>query len=256
MRNHKLVVLLLAAIVITTVTATATMTRKQSRQSASDKRKVEDKDQAPVARFDEAEAANPEERAERLRKGRRYDRLGLVPKKPTGLNTSARSAHWTKDVPVIPSSQSDVVVVGQIVDAKAYLSGDKTGIYSEFAIKIEELLKIDGPATISNNTILAERIGGSIQYPSGEVQRIRVRYGQRMPQVGHRYLLFLKFTKGTQDLSILTGYELHESRVSALDNIEPYTAYEGSDEFSFLDEVRNSISSRVTETSTKRRQNQ
>jgi hypothetical protein len=76
-----------------------------------------------------------------------------------------------------------------------------------------------------------------------------------MPQVGHRYLLFLKLTEGKQDLSILTGYELQESRVSALDTIEPYTTYNGSDEFSFLDRVRNRISSPAKETSNERRQN-
>jgi hypothetical protein len=191
-----------------------------------------------VAKFDEADSADPEERARRQEKGRRYDRQGLVSNRPTGLNISGRSSHWTRDVPAIPAAQSDVIVIGRITAARAYLSPDKTGIYSEFTINIEELLKIDGPAAINDNTLAAERVGGNVQYSTGQVQSIRPHLGQRMPRVGGRYLLFLKFVKGTFDLSILTGYELAESRVSALDGVEPYTSHEGADELGFLDAVR------------------
>jgi hypothetical protein len=81
-------------------------------------------------------------------------------------------------------------------------------------------------------------------------------YGQRMPQSGGRYLLFLKFTSGTQDLSLLTGYELKEARVSALDQVEPYTANDGSDEIGFLGRVRKLISSPAAQRSTKGGQEQ
>lgn len=241
MRNHKLTVLWLAAVVMTALVATATTSttgQQGAQSSAAGKRGGENKEQAPVAKFDEADSAGPEERARRQEKGRRYDRQELVPNRPTGLNISGRSSHWTKDVPAVPAAQSDVIVIGRITDARAYLSPDKSGIYSEFAVNIEELLKIDGPAAISNNTLVAERAGGDVQYSTGQVQRIRPQLGQRMPRVGGRYLLFLKFVKGTLDLSILTGYELAESRVSALDAVAPYTSHEGADELGFIDAVR------------------
>ena len=148
----------------------------------------------------------------------------------SGIVVSPRSSHWTANVPAIPTSQSDVVVVGEIVKAEAYLSDDKTGVYSEFTIKISEVLKIDGQAGINSNTIVAERAGGNVRFPSGQVQRIHVLYGQRMPEAGQRYLLFLKFTEGKQDLTILTGYKLQDSHVSALDSTTPYTGYDGAGE--------------------------
>lgn len=244
MRNHKLTVLWLAAVVVTALVASTTTTSTTGQQgtqsTAAGKRGGDNKEQAPVAKFDEADSADPGERARRQEKGRRYDRQELVPNRPTGLNISSRSSHWTKDVPAIPAAQSDVIVIGRITDARAHLSPDKSGIYSEFTINIEELLKTDGAAAISNNALVAERAGGDVQYSTGQVQRIRPQLGQRMPRAGGRYLLFLKFVKGTLDLSILTGYELAESRVSALDAVAPYTSHEGADEFGFLDAVRGS----------------
>lgn len=257
MRNQKLVLILLAAVfTVVAVTATPTWTRQQDGQPSEAKKKEAEDDKAPVATFNEARPATPEEGGRRREKGKRYDGLGVVVEQEPGIVVRPRSAHWTARVPAIPASQSDVVVVGEVVEAKAYLSNDKTGVYSEFTVKVSEVLKIDGRADISNNTLVAERAGGSVRFPSGQVQRIHVLYGQRMPEAGRRYLLFLKRTPGEQGLSILTGYGLRDARVSALDSTPPYTGYDGADEVEFLQRVREQISSPGEEAAAERRRDQ
>lgn len=257
MRNRKPLLILLAALfAVVGVTAMPTWTHPQDgRPSGATKKEAED-DAAPVATFNEAGPATPEERQKRNEKGRRYDGLGLVVEQEPGIVVRPRSANWTARVPAIPASQSDVVVVGEVADAKAYLSDDKTGVYSEFTVRLSEVLKIDGRAGINNNTLVAERVGGSVRFPSGRVQRIHVLYGQRMPEAGRRYLLFLKLTPGEQGLSILTGYKLQDGRVSALDSTPPYTGHDGADEVEFLQLVREEINSPDEGAAAERRRDQ
>jgi hypothetical protein len=59
-----------------------------------------------------------------------------------------------------------------------------------------------------------------------------------MPEVNHRYVLFLKrFDKDS--FSIITGYELRDGKVYALDNeASQFRAHEGSDELPFLEQVK------------------
>jgi hypothetical protein len=65
------------------------------------------------------------------------------------------------------------------------------------------------------DTIVAERFGGKVRYPSGQVIRCRIA-GQGVPIIGKRYLFFL--AKADQDsYSLLTAYEIQDNKVFALD---------------------------------------
>ncbi|MBV9211346.1 MAG: hypothetical protein JOZ52_11985 [Acidobacteria bacterium] len=244
MRNYKLMVVLFLAVIVVTATATTTFTHKESKPS-SVAQKGEEAERMPVASFNGVDKTTPEERAKRLEKGSRYDHLGLVSEQMAGLNVASRSGEWTREVPAIPVAQSDVIIVGEITGAEAYLSNDRQGVYSEFNIKVGEVLKNSVQNPVGGDSLVAERAGGAVSFPSGQIERVHPLYGQGFPQTGHRYLLFLKFIEGTRDLSLLTGYELKEARVSALDRIEPYLSNDNSDEASFLGRVRRLSSSPV-----------
>ena len=41
----------------------------------------------------------------------------------------------------MPFNDSDIALIGFFLDAKAHLSSDKTGIYSEFVVQVEEVLQ-------------------------------------------------------------------------------------------------------------------
>jgi len=140
-------------------------------------------------------------------------------------------------VPAIPVAQSDVILVGQIMGANAFLSNDKGYIYSEFALGVETVLKNDAIAPInSDGQIIAEREGGAVRFPSGRIQQYRI-YGQKMPQTGRKYILFLKRNETDPDFSILTGYELKNNQVFPLDTIELYASYSGYSAGDFLLEI-------------------
>ena len=59
-----------------------------------------------------------------------------------------------------------------------------------------------------------------------------------MPQVGLRYVLFLTSAQSQSDFQILTGYELREGKVYALDDLPNLRTYENADETTFLNQLR------------------
>src|SRR6185503_19404869 len=100
--------------------------------------------------------------------------------------------HWPA-APAFPVS-SDVIVIGTVREAKAYLSTDRTAIYSEVSLSIEEILKASSQHGLQiNGRVTADRFGGAVRFPSGKILR-QGWYGRNIPTSGHRYLLFLKDT--------------------------------------------------------------
>jgi hypothetical protein len=132
-------------------------------------------------------------------------------------------------------------VLGRVTKAKAILSADKTGVYSEFNIEINEILNNkSGLFLAPGTTLIAEREGGRVSFPSRHVQLFRLS-GQGSPAVGRRYVLFLRSYEQAQDFLLLTAYELRDGRVFPVDEVSRHIAYRGLDEASFLEVVRNAI---------------
>jgi hypothetical protein len=156
------------------------------------------------------------------------------------------------------------VIIGEVADAQAYLTEDKTGIYSEFVVRVEEVLKNSAtPPLVPDSSISAMRGGGAVRFPSGKVIRKGQPY-KPLPRVGRRYVFFLKYNNdGGQDFKIITAYELRESRVFPLDGeplqgivLEPYAAYQkyrDADQATFLNEVREAINQALANTPEKER---
>jgi hypothetical protein len=151
--------------------------------------------------------------------------------------------------PAMPVVLSDVVVIGEVVKAEAFLSNDRTNVYSEFEIRVSEALKNKSAETIEvGSSIDVVRKGGSVRLASGKVLR-RGGFYERMPLVGQKYLLFLKTQSETQDFKLLTGYELRSGSVFPLDGtasegnakLPQFVRYEGGEEFKFLQEVWEAI---------------
>lgn len=53
----------------------------------------------------------------------------------------------------MPAAKSDLVVIGEVTDAQAYVSEGKDWVYSEFTIRVDDVLKNTSKATI-NQAIL------------------------------------------------------------------------------------------------------
>lgn len=144
---------------------------------------------------------------------------------------------------------SDLVVVGTIEAAKAYLSSDRTGVYSEVSVSIEDLLKTNPQYGLkTGGTVIAERSGGAVRFASGKILR-RGTFARNLPSKGHRYLLFLNQT-GDGAFSIVTGYELTAEGVIPLDGgaegkgfaeFQNYESFRNASVASLLEAVRTAI---------------
>ena len=125
--------------------------------------------------------------------------------------------HFRKDA--MPFDASDAVVIGRITAGQSHLSNDRRGLYSEFKLSLQELVKNSVPPYLRvDDSIDIQRKGGAIRLPSGKVLT-RAVVADSMPQIGGRYLLFLKYDPSTEDYSVLMGYQLVGNDVYRLDDL-------------------------------------
>jgi hypothetical protein len=250
-RNNKLLIIFTVIIVALSASITTFTSQERPHQSplGSGQRKAPQQGQArrkeeldkdfPVANYNEPDPADPVERAERREKNKRYDRANLVSVHPNVKDTEVAVFYEGSNVvPALPTAISEVVVIGEVLNAKAYLSNDKTNVYSELTLRVSEVLKNKSPnPLVTTNLILAQRAGGFVTYPNGHKMLYRV-VGHGMPGVGRRYLLFLNTITGSQTYQILTGYELGANGAFPLDYSEQFHAYAGTDEETLSKAVR------------------
>jgi hypothetical protein len=197
----------------------------------------------------------------RILRGGRYDRRGAKPieELPAGIEPLLEIDHSLSKLSALPVEKSDAVLTGVVVSAKAYLSNNKTGIYSEFNISVESVFKDEGCLLGTSYSVVVDREGGTVRFPSGRLQRYGV-LGQGTPMVGHRYALFLRRSEESQTFSILTAYELRENHVFPLDamrlagskNTLAFSEYEGSAESVFLSALKEALA-QAAKTSTQTR---
>lgn len=231
---------------------------REQMEKEKKKRRLDFESQLPVVSYDaqDPELSDPNKRAGRLTKSKAYnDKRGVKPVL-SEIETGVLNNEWEWGLAsVLPSAQSAAVFVGEVTDARGYLSEDKTNVYSEFTVRVEEVLKNDGAEPISAGaSVVTERTGGRVRFSSGRVASIYVS-GQSMPRVGHRYVFFLGFNpyeantksltgpRGDMRRHILTAYELRAGRVFPLDHAggKNFQDHKGKDETAFLDELRRSI---------------
>jgi hypothetical protein len=192
----------------------------------------------PIVDFSAAPPVDSKERVKRQAKGKKYNSK-YTPPIEQERDRIVATTDWEVGLPAFPIEKSVVVVVGTIVKAKAHFSENRTNVYSEFEVQIEEVLKNDGNFTAGSSAIV-ERAGGRVRFPSGKMMVSAVSQ-QQMPQVGIQYLLFLTHDGPLggihEDYFILTGYELRGNSVYPLDKLipgHPITAYNGVEKSSFF----------------------
>jgi hypothetical protein len=262
MSAKKISILLGLLIVAAAITAAAGFPFQQGRGQSNPPPNAPEKakdDFYTVADYAAPEPADPQKRELRRTRNKRYNMRPEKGVDPARFRvTEERESSFggppshAPVEPALPAAQSDVVLTGEIADAQAHLTEDKTGVYSEFTVLVEDVLKNSSPAPVSSGSpISALRAGGAVRFPSGKV----IRYGQHgkpLPRAGRRYVFFLRDNgDGGLDFTIITAYELRDGRVFPLDGVnlvgavEPaYAAYQqhkDAAEASFLGEVRDAI---------------
>lgn len=121
-------------------------------------------------------------------------------------------------LPLIPMDESTVAFVGHVTGVQAYLSVDRTHIYTETTFRVQEMFKSPEHFGLpSNPTFIADQLGGTIKLPSGRIVHDNTRGGfMGKPRVGGRYVVFLTGIHEGKDLAILSAYELRDGKVFRL----------------------------------------
>ena len=240
----------LFSLLVLTLTTLVGMLHGQQQINLNDKTNG----QEPIVDYESSQPLSAEEITKRKAKDGHLSKKALAESPNIQVFTTVRG-DWLERLPSFPVSLSDYVIIGRVTDSKAYLSANKTGVFSEFSIQIEEVLKssVDASLTVGNS-IVAEREGGRVRYASGRIQRY-VMLHQGMPLVGNRYVFFLRKPDQPADTVpyILTGYELRSGRIFPMDGVggkaeeklPQFSTYEGADENSFLGELRIAIAQKT-----------
>ena len=200
------------------------------------------------------EPTDEKERAHRHARGALFDdptgkkrRLDLESTED-GKTSYGRSAGFPLKISPLPASDSDTVIVGHVVSFQPYLSNDRTSIYHELAVRVEQVLKDNSSLAKENGSVVILGEGGALRLPNGKVAK------QFVPppvendiRVGGRYVLFLLYKQEAEAFFVWKVWELragHAIPMARSDVREAETGsspYAGMDEAAFLNAVRNSV---------------
>lgn len=147
----------------------------------------------------------------------------------------------------VPVSISNAVIIGTVVDGKAFVSHNRDFVYTDYKVRVDKILKPDPTTSLSLGTdLVAARPGGAVRFPSGHVTNYLIQ-GEGLPEIGSQYVLFLsKSIPDIPEYEIISGpatagYQLKNGRVYPLDDVN--AEYEGFDATGFLDQIQKAITS-------------
>lgn len=197
--------------------------------------------QFPVVDYDAPDNPDPKELSKRREKNKHFDKRNLVHADPAPRVVESARIIEGYDVPALPTAQSGLVITGEVLAANAYLSNDKSGVYTELTVRIQEVLKNSVMGQFASGVeIRVAREGGIVRYANGH-QRLYHLAEEGMPSVGKRYVLFLRADEHGEDLYVITGYELSPAGVVPVDESQRFKAYESYDPQTFLNAIRSSV---------------
>lgn len=234
-------VTLLLAFVLTAILIGVPSRGQEQKPITKSHRRSFDENRFPIADYAAPEPADPIKRAKREAKGKKYDKSSWRVHPNSVSDSMVRVDYVDSNLAAFPFDKSSAVIVGQVSEAHAYLSNDKTGVYSVFTVQVNEVLKNSTNIALSGGSVIdVERDGGRVRFPNGRLHLYKIAE-QDMPQVGLRYVLFLTNTSVESDFQIITGYELRGGKVFSLDDLPKLRTYENSDETTFLSELRTKV---------------
>ena len=224
-------------------------------QGQSDRKPLEMHPAATDVTDQPAEPKDARARSARRAKSRRYDKKTERARRLTELPDGGGVVRGgeSPELPPLPVAQSDAVIIGTIVKAQSHLTESETGIYTEFAVRVEEVFKNDGLAGATpGGTVEVDREAGAMRLRDGRVVRYETGGLGGLPHAGRRYVLFLKRVNDGRDVSIHTAYELRQGRVTPLDGVtrvfDPTTGqitrkapFENVEEATFLELLRAAV---------------
>jgi hypothetical protein len=239
--KYKITVFALVLLAVTSLFLIPGLRGQEQRNPPKSQRRVFDENRFPLADFSAPEPTDPAERSKRQARGQKYDKSDWAVNPNSVSDSTVRVDSVDLKLSAFPVARSKAIVIGSITEARAYLSNDKTGIYSAFTVLVDEVVANSSKALFARGApIEAEREGGRVKFPSGRVH-LYMTSELNMPEVGKRYLLFLDNGEGDAVFKIITGYELREGLVYPLDHLPNSRVYENVTEQEFLTALRKKV---------------
>jgi hypothetical protein len=166
----------------------------------------------PIARQDRPLPSNPQQRALRQKRNQRFNAGGA--KLTDGRGDVIVSVCVAR--PRLPVDNSDLILIGRVIGGEAFLSEDEAAVYSEFVVRVEEVLRPRPRSGVeAGSLVTAIRVGGVLELTSGKIIRLETSDG--LPQLAGKYLLFLNYDKRLDAYRIVSGYRLQAGQAQTLD---------------------------------------
>lgn len=186
----------------------------QSDASIQNQRTDRDRDVIDEA----AEPADPAEQARREAKNRRYNNGGqdLLTLSP---DSEMSEISCGVVLPLLPISSTSVIILGTVVGSQPYLTEDRSSVYSEYMIRVEEFLKTDGGILpLAGANLVVDRRGGFLRLRSGRVIRYHASSSNmaRPLHTQERCILFLNRICDEGDLYLGKGFLLDDGKAYTL----------------------------------------
>ena len=191
---------------------------------------------------EEPESSDPKEREVRRAKNTRYNAGGTDLTIELPENSEIFFEHIWPAVDFFPAAESAIVVVGRVEKVQPHLSTDRSRIYTEFTIAVDDFLKRNRiPAS---KTVAIDRPGGALKLKNGRIVRdgTQIDYLGNL-EFGRRYVIFARAINDGNDLSLIKSYELDDGKVFSNDSRPRRLISPSDDEARFLREVREAIKS-------------
>lgn len=232
MKKFGKYVVILPLVLVTAALLTVPKSQLQTKLEPTKSPKKVDLNRLPIVEFSSSETND----AKRKARGEKHSKSRMMVDPEAISDSTVIVDSVDMNLPALPTEQAAAVVIGTVTRAQAHLSNDKTGVYSVFAVSVDEVLKKSKTLSVGN-VIEAEREGGRVRFPSGRIHIYKVSEYD-MPRVGGRYVLFLAATDIESVFEIITGYEIHDSIVYALDQLPQSLTYENRPAAHLLDQLR------------------
>lgn len=244
MKYNQIMKIFIFIMVITTIAIIITTLniQGQKQQPTQDVSKDDAQDeliQLPEVSYDDPQSKNTKQDKERKIKSKRYDKIQVVSKIPHPRDGGVGIGDESPPPPAIPIAESEIVIIGKVLNAEAHLSESKGSVYSEFTIQVEEVLKSSKLYEITQGgSITIDSLGGAVLYPNGQKVLYFVKPIKKLPLVGKRYVLFLTNADQSPNFNILTGYELRGGKIYPLDSRVRFQKLKGTSETEFITNIR------------------
>jgi hypothetical protein len=188
---------------------------RRSLQSSDSQRKV---DSDIVG--EESPSPNPNEREARRAKNTRYNTGGIDLTVERSEDSEVFFEQVWPAVDFIPAAESALVVIGRVTKVQPYLSSDRSRIYTEITIAVDDVLKQDHDKRVTaNKTVLIDRLGGALKLKTGRIVRDEIQIDNLGNlKLSRRYVVFARAINKGNDISLIKSYELVDGKVFTNDS--------------------------------------